>query len=235
MGIRILQKLNKYINVMKTYFVKKNGVLVYAGMHKGSGFSSIFRKYEVCYGFEADPELYEQLKIKFGKYPQVKIFNVAVGNYDGEIEFNISSNDGASSSIGNFSQSWENHKSGEIKMIKKIKVPCINLYSFLQKHNIEHIEDYVSDIQGFDLEALKTLKPLIDEKRIKNITSEVTKDSFRNIYDDLPDNSESSFNLFLGDKYKCVAKGWGILTDGQFNEVPDEWWEMDCKWRVVKE
>ncbi len=117
-------------------------------------------------------------------------------------------------------------------MNKTIKVPCINLCNFLQKQNVDYVEYYVSDIQGFDLEALKTLKSYIDKRRIKNITCEVTKNSHQKIYGDLPDNSKNGFDLLLGENYECVASGWGILADGKFDEVPGEWLEMDCKWRV---
>lgn len=224
---KIMQKAKKVFSIVKTTLSKKKGVLLYVGLHRGTSFLSIFRKYEVCYAFEANPELYAECKKKFSKYPRVKIFNVAVANYDGEIEFNISSNEGASSSIGNFSENF----SSDLKMIKKIKVPCVNLYHFLQQHKIDLIEDYISDIQGFDLEALKTLKPYIDKKKIKNITCEVIKNINKSTYN-LPDNSEKGFNLLLNDNYECVAKGYGVLKDGEFNDVPEEWWEMDCKWKA---
>ncbi|MDC9727545.1 MAG: hypothetical protein PSN35_06900 [Candidatus Thioglobus sp.] len=136
------------------------------------------------------------------------------------------------SSIGKFSKNWEDGRSDKIEMIRVIKVPCINLYNFLQQHNIDLIEDYISDIQGFDLQVLKTLKPYIDKKKIKNITCEVLKNKNTAIYSNLPNNSEEGFNLLLNDNYECVAKGAGILIDGDFSGVPDEWWEMDCKWRV---
>ena len=230
-----INDIKRYMKKTEGNIIKKakKGVLIYVGMHLGGGFSSIFEKYKICYGFEANPELYAKLKIKFGTNPRVKLFNVAVTDYDGEIEFNISNYDGASS-IGNFSEDWEGYKFDNIKMIKTIKVPCINLYNFLQQHNIDLIEDYISDIQGFDLGVLKTLKPYIDEKKIKHITCEVAKDKYGNTYTGIPDNSENGFNVLLKDNYECVAKGFGILTDGEFDDVPDICWEMDYKWRVKK-
>ena len=79
---------------------------------------------------------------------------------------------------------------------------------------------------------LKTLKPLIETGKIATITCEVAKDQYSNIYKDLPDNSESGFNEFLNDNYECVAKGWGVIGDGDFSGVPETWWEMDCKWKL---
>jgi FkbM family methyltransferase len=225
----ILRRLRSKI---KSIFSPRKGVLVYVGLHRGASFDAVFRAYEVCYGFEANPELYERLKKRFKRHSNVHIFNVAVTDEDGEIDFNISSNKGASSSVGQFKEDWENFKSGEVRMVKTIRIPSINLLKFLQARGVKHIESYVSDIQGMDLEVLKTLKPLIDNRQISDITCEVSKDKFGNIYKDVPENSESGFKQLLNENYECVARGWGVLDDGEFNEVPEGSWEMDCKWRL---
>jgi hypothetical protein len=117
-------------------------------------------------------------------------------------------------------------------MIKTIKVPCVNLLGFLRKLNIDYIDDYISDIQGLDLEVLKTLRPMIEARQIGSIKCEVTKDTYRNIYHDLPDNSESGFKKLLEDHYDLVAVGQGLLVDGKFDNIPEDAWEMDCKWSV---
>lgn len=226
-------------NIVKRFYTKirsiyspKRGLLVYVGLHKGVSFDAVFRTYELCYGFEANPELYEKLKIRFRKHSNVHIFNVAVTDQDGEVDFNISSNDGASSSVGQFKEDWANYQSGDVQMIKTIRIPSINLLNFLEQRGIKHIDSYISDIQGFDLEVLKTLKPLIDNRQISDITCEVSKDRYGNIYKDIPNNNESGFADLLNVNYDCIARGWGILSDGSFDEVPDDWWEMDCKWRL---
>ncbi len=222
--------------VQRTAFVykKKKGVLLYLGLHKGASFNLLFREYESCYGFEANPEIFKDLQKRFGKYPNVHLFNMAVAQYDGEIEFNISNNNGSSSSIGNFNENWGNYKSSQIKMIKTISVPCVNIASFCKKHNIDFIDTYVSDIQGMDFEVLKTMKPMIDERRIDTIICEVARNDKGNVYCDLPDNMEKEFEELLRDNYRLVAKGWGVLKDGQFEEIPDGAWEMDCKWRLKR-
>ncbi len=91
---------------------------------------------------------------------------------------------------------------------------------------------YLLKIQGMDLEVLKTLGPMIENRKIGRITSEIAKNEYGNVYKDLPDNSENGFNDFLGKNYECVAKGWGILKEGSFKEVPEEWWELDCMWKL---
>lgn len=211
---------------------RKKGVLVYIGADPQGEFNIVYPGYKSCYCFEANPERYEILKRKFSRFENVKIFNYAVSDYDGEIEFNISSNDnGDSSSIGNFNKEWlKTQEPDEIRMNRRIKIPCINLLNFCRENNIDYIDDYISDIQGMDLQVLKTLRPMIENKRIGSIVCEVTKDEYGNIYEDLPDNSESGFHELLNDHYELVAKGLGILVDDKFDAIPEERWEMDCKW-----
>ena len=117
-------------------------------------------------------------------------------------------------------------------MIKSITVPCINLNNFCKQNNIFFIDNYFSDIQGMDLEVLKTMKPMIDKKLIGTITCEVTKNNKRNIYSDLPDNSENGFAKLLDSNYFLIAKGWGALKDYTFDYIPESDWEMDCKWKL---
>jgi len=229
MGLTRLKRIVRIRTLEVLYLLrikKRKGILVYLGLHKGVSFSHIFQRYEVGYGIEANPEFVAKLQKNYKRYPNVHIYNVAVAKEKGEIEFNISSNNGDSSSIGNFDKNWFNK---HIKMVDKIKIPSINLLDFFADKGIEYIDEYISDIQGMDLEVLKTLSPMINQRKIGRITSEVAKNKYGNVYKDLPDNSEDGFNNYLANNYECIAKGWGKLKDGTFNEVPEHWWEMDCR------
>jgi hypothetical protein len=64
------------------------------------------------------------------------------------------------------------------------------------------------------------------------VKCEVALDAYGNVYKDLPDNSESGFAELLGERYRLVARGYGLLGDGQFDRIPEKAWEMDCKWRL---
>lgn len=221
----------KYYLVLLLYLVglkKRKGTLLYLGVHKGKHFSKIFFKYAKCYGFEANPNLVKNLPKTIKWYPNVYIINRVVSDEVGEIKFHISNNEGASSSIGTFKKEWIN----EVKMVDTISVKSINLLNFLNDQKIDFIDDYISDIQGFDLCVLKTIKPFIDEKRVRTITCETAKDEYENVYENAPDNSFSAFERFLKKNYECVSKGYGTLQDGTFNEVPESWWEFDAKWRL---
>jgi FkbM family methyltransferase len=212
---------------MHNFFKKEYNVLIYLGLHKGDGFDELMPSHRICYGFEANPELYKQLKKKYRFYKNIHIIHAAVTDYNGKIKFNISSNNGASSSIGEFKTGWND----SIRMVQSIEVPAIRLSDFLDERNVDFIDTYCSDIQGNDLTVLKTLSSWIKRKKIGNITCETSKDTRQNIYE-LGDNSESGFKALLDENYFLAAKGWGILQDGEFLDVDKDWWEMDCKWKL---
>jgi FkbM family methyltransferase len=234
-GLKNPKKVWRYfIFILYYIFRKKRGALFIIGLESGGVFRWMYRGYEKCYCFEANPERFKKLQKKYSKYEHINLFNVAIAQYDGEITFNISSNNnGASSSIGSFKKEWQQqYQKQKIEMVKSITVPCLNLYNFCIKNNIGFIDDYVSDIQGMDLEVLKTMKPMIDNNMIDTISCEVTKNDRQNIYYDLPDNSENGFASLLSDNYDLIAKGWGILKNNKIDKIPDDVWEMDCRWRV---
>ena len=73
---------------------------------------------------------------------------------------------------------------------------------------------------------------MIKNEMIKTITCEVTKNEKRNIYHNLPDNSERGFQNLLKENYKLVAKGSGILLENKFNPISKDTWEFDCRWNL---
>lgn len=218
----------KIFGAFKHNFLKKDKcILVYIGLFQGSSFGSLINSYKICYGFEANPELFEILKRKYKYYKNIHIIHAAVTDYNGVIKFNISDNNGASSSIGTFKDEYP----GNIKMINSIEVPAIRLSDFFKDENIDFIDAYCSDIQGNDLNVLKTLSTFIKNKKIGSISCETSKDKYVNIYN-LGDNSESGFMELLGENYYLAAKGWENLEDGKYFDVNEDWWEMDCKWKL---
>lgn len=222
---------------------KTKQVLVYCGANRGTSLGMIFNNYQQCYAFEADPNLFALLKNNYKYCKQVHIYNYAVTDYDGEIEFNVCERSKDVSSIGKLSNTA--HKtitdnSGD-PLSQTIIAKCIHLGNFLTANGVTEIDDYISDIQGFDLHVLTTLKPLITASRIKSVQSEVSAKN--NLYKDNPVNSETGFNELLGDKYKLVARvaagiqkaesNWsGLIADGTFNEIPPECWDYDCRWEL---
>ena len=216
---------------------RKKRTLIYLGMNEGKGFDFIFMDYNQCYGFEANPEIAQFLKKKYKFCKNVEIIHGALTDKtESYITFNISNNSSYSSSIGEFKEEWLDMRkkvhNQEIKISSQVKVPSINLNHFLKERNIDFIDTYISDIEGMDLQVLKTIKSYIDKKKIENITCEVNKDKYGNLHKNLPDNTEQGFHNLLDKNYELIAKGEGILESGKFEENSIEDWTIDCMWKV---
>lgn len=209
---------------------KEKKILVYCGLNRGWGFEKMFQEYHLCYGFEADPVLYEYCVKKFKRFKNVQIIHGALNTFDGEVTFHISSNYPASSSLSSQMDS-DYPKVDSIKYVSQVTVPSINLQEFCIRNNIDHITSYVSDIEGMDLEVLKTMKKYVNERRIDKIQCEV---SVRQVHTDLAPNALDDFNKFLSPTYELAGTGWGTCKTGKFYDIPEEYWNMDCLWTLRK-
>jgi len=208
--------------------------LIYAGAHHGNSLANFINQYDKIYAFEANPYFCKILKQRFVNNPNVVIINAAVcEKHNDFIVFNISKNNGDSSSI--LEPNQENELFSSIETLEKITVPTINLFNFCKENNISKINTYISDLQGYDFIVLKTLKPLIDLQMIEVIQCEVEKNEKPTIYknsNENDQNKEKNFDEFLEEKYIKVAKGWGALKEGNFEEVPENWSEQDIQWKL---
>jgi hypothetical protein len=83
---------------------------------------------------------------------------------------------------------------------------ALRLDDFLSARGIAFVDTYVSDIQGMDLQVLKSLESFIRNRQIGTLVCETTKDAFGNIYRDLPDSSETGFKQLPQDNYVLSAR-----------------------------
>jgi FkbM family methyltransferase len=203
--------------------------LVYVGVHKGEGLRKITKRYDRRILIEANAAIAEQLR-QTVSHTNAEVYSFAAGSYDGVSVLNISDNDGQSSSIGTFKTAWPVSK--RVSMVSKQVVNTKHLGTFLASIGVYEIDDYISDIQGMDLCALRTLAHYIAARKIGTIQCEVTKDRYANIYDGLPENRRSNFDGLLSGEYEMCATGSGILEQDEYAEVPEGDWEYDCKWRL---
>ena len=202
--------------------------LLYLGAHQGEGLSRLVTSFERVIAFEANPEHCDVLASRFST---IQLVRAAVCEHDGEVAFNVSSNGGASSSLGSFDETWLAPRTDGIRMTRTMTVPGVNLLRFCRDNGVDGIDFYVSDLQGMDLTVLRTMEPLLREGRIELIQCETTNDGQHNIYKDLPSNELGEFQRLLEPHgYSMVGKGWGALQKGVFSDVPEDWWEFDSLW-----
>ncbi len=226
MRLRLLHKINPNLHKVLSFyyhlyiprfvfqlFNKPSGILVYVGVNTGESLVKIFYRYKKVYAFEANPVLADLLTKRFSVNTKtsVSIINCAVGEKDGLLDFNIydKTNNFANSSLAKLDKRSE---------IKKIQVRTINLRNFLISNEINFIEHYISDIEGFDLTVLTTLKEYIDQRKIGKIQCEVVVDGIENPYLNI-ENYEGLFDKLLDQKYEKVASGWGNLEAGSHAQI----------------
>ena len=183
--------------------------LVYLGANQGSSLLSLYDKFDVVYAFEPNPDVFEELSRRFGKFQHVHLMNFACGEKEGEATFYIAPNK-VSSSL-------------------EIKVNVVNLNTFLKDHEVKHIDLYYSDIQGADLNVLRTIKSYIDDKKIGELFIETHRDGVV-LYEGL-DNQLSGFKEILSDNYEWVhASCDGTIVSP--DNIPADELEWDCYWKV---
>ena len=226
--------LNKTLLSLRRFFAGIKGrkkLLIYVGVNHGSSLMTLLHRYDKIYAFEAEPRLAAAAAQKFKRLPHVHIIHAAVTDHDGEINFFVNETD-ATSSLSKLKEDATLRFNANMKY-QTITVPAVNLMNFCKNRNIEFIDDYISDIQGHDLQVLKTMQLFITEKRMGTIQCEVYPDGGSSAYANISDNSFSSFKQLLEPNFKLVAMDCDtVLKDGVIRNNP-EWTEFDCKWKRV--
>jgi FkbM family methyltransferase len=206
-------------------------VLVYCGVNHGHGFTSLINSgnWSKIYGFEANPYLCENLKKKYSSDTRVSIHNVVLSDkHDAETDFYIidpnKSGMDYSSGVTNtedFNPDYEKISGNKMNLKEVVRLKTINLYTFLCKEGITEVDQLLTDLEGSDLTVLKTLKPLIDSRKIKRIQCEVEPDHMPVKYKGL-DNKLRGFQNILQENYGLVWK----------DNVPDHYFHVDCRWEL---
>ena len=195
-------------------------VLVYVGANEGNSLSGMVHGYDRVFAFEPDPVTYQTLVSRLGNNIHVSLINSACGEEFGEAEFNILPCR-AASSMSVPAEDFLEHcrKEGvedNVRVAETITVPTINLCKYLQDQGVTHIDMYVSDIQGYDLTVLKTMKPFIEAGEIDRLQLETHGDN-QKCYVGLT-NDLSSFKELLSENYEIDYISLGRLNNRRVSE-----------------
>ena len=144
------------------------------GANNGASTEGYLQEKETyIYAFEPNPILFEDLQKKYENHPHYNIFQYAVADREGSMNFYLAgardteqpthhiegeSNWGCSSLLP-FSETvheaWPNRP--DFESFGAITVDVIRLDSFVKKHRIEQIDYLHIDAQGMDLRVIKSL------------------------------------------------------------------------------
>ena len=202
--------------------MKKPKVLVYCGIHECTTFKRLIRRFDICYGIEADPRLAAQAQERFAGDGHVHIVHAAVCEENGFVLFNLHNNR-AASSLGRVGEDYRRRTGNEIRAVETVRVPAINLYDLLVAQGIDFIDLYQSDIQGMDFVVLNTLYPLVADRRIRMIRCETELDAHAvPSYEGLPSNRQALFRELLQRDYRICAR----------QKVGPNWAYQDVTWKL---
>ena len=204
---------------------REKRVLVYCGINNMDNFRILRPHFDVCYGFDANPQKVETAKKAYKNDPDVHMVFGALTQRGGEtVDFHVTTGWDPSSTLGVFNPEFGHFKNGLLVPQTTIRVPTINLCDYCKQNDIGFIDLLILDLQGMDYSVLKTMEPFIREKRIAVIQAETEKDNSPPIHLSLPSNKLEDFKYLLSENYEIVK----IAPD----VVPEDWWEMDVTWQL---
>lgn len=215
------------------------GLIFDVGMHKGKDAEFYLKKGFDVIGIEANSQLVEEVRSRLGKYVangRLTICDIAVTDYDGEIDFYV--ND-AHNDWGTISKRFaaRNERLGTTNIVTKIK--CTSFHNILTRYGIPF---YLKiDIEGADTLCLKALYHFPD--RPKYISIEAGLTSMEEAFTELSllwNLGYSNFkivNQAMNKKVRCQNPSLeGLYVDYQFDgtssgpfgeEAPGKWQSID--------
>ena len=96
--------------------------LVYVGTNVGNSLWNMIQDYDKVYAFEADPEMFDELRRKFQQFEWITLVNAACTDSDGEVDLYVTPNR-VSTSLSDASKAEKD--GGCPPILKKIKVKSI--------------------------------------------------------------------------------------------------------------
>jgi FkbM family methyltransferase len=211
-----------YIDILKNYNIEFDYILELGPGwgHQSVEFAMNFPDTKI-YSFECNPDSIEEFK-KNVNSDNVELVEMAIWEYDGEIDFHPVKNGNIGASSVFLSTKEFSEKSEFLYQPEKIKVACIKLDTFIEKRNLQNKKGVIwMDLQGAELKALKGL-----EKNIKNIQSIWTEGEYKKIYEEqdliddiIPYLKKFDFELIFPKK-DVINKNRKILWFEDFCFIP---------------
>ena len=154
--------------------LSKRGV-VHVGAHQGEEVEQYLRLgFEKILLIEANPEAYQVLVAKFADDARIMMFNYAICDRDGIIDFHLhTSRSGSAEPASILRMKRFSEIVGTLHTRKTIQIPAITLDSLFERHGIRPA-DYNClniDIQGAEMLALKGATTLLES--MEAVISEV--------------------------------------------------------------
>jgi FkbM family methyltransferase len=206
--------------------------VIYCGFNTGRGYKKINNefKFDVCYGFEPISHIYKEASNTFKKDKRLELFQLALSDKAGKTDFFVYSSEASSSCKeldDKWIQYWKKRKGKLLEVTEKIEVTTVNLLTWLEERKIDDLLLLKTDLQGYDYMVLKTMKPMIDSKKIKFIECEVENNSLEYSSYKETSNKYEMFKTLLDDNYEQIE---GPKTQKEWNKLNTT--HYDIRWKL---
>jgi FkbM family methyltransferase len=200
------------LQIVRNRWIKESETILDVGANRGQWLAKVvdISEEKKIVALEPIKEIFQQLKCNFMNHKNIIVLNYAVGRKSGSRDIYVASNQGMSSS---FLEIAKFHKLGAptVGTVKTQSVEVRDLSSIIRDFNLRNTYLKI-DVQGFELEVLKSIKSS-DWSKIKFIEVEVN----------LVENYESSslieevicFLRTRGFNPFRIEPGFGVKNFGQ--------------------
>ena len=147
------------VNALREKIILNSEGVLHLGAHEGQEAAYYFKLGVKVIWIEALPEKHKILLHNISKFSNQKSILALLGSKKGLIKFNVSSNDGQSSSIYNFG---DDVQFKDLHMANHKFLTMKRLDSLLSEKTIVKYTHWVVDVQGAELEVLKGAGKLLD-------------------------------------------------------------------------
>lgn len=223
-GFKLVKKSTTDYNDLDemTKVLTKNSepVIFDVGANKGQSikrYKKLFKN-SIIHSFEPNIDEINNLKKEYNNKKEIFLNNYAVGEKEGNLEFNINAASGHSSFYDLIpNTTWIKKRSRTIKIesqdytIKKVSADIITLDNYAEKNKIKSIDILKIDTQGYEDKVLEGARNLLKNNKIKLIQvelifSEIYKKSLQ-IYDIEKTLGPNGYKLF------SISNGGSLISN----------------------
>jgi len=214
--------------ILKNYsrIIKPSSTVIDIGAQTGnmSVAYSLFAKQ--VFSFEPNPATYEVLEKNSTVNPNIKPYNYAISDEEGELEFHYSDPGFCNGGFATRTQ----HGVGVTGHVIPIDVYAINLVKFFDEEKIDtgDISLIKIDAEGHDKDILKTLKPLIDKHKpylISEIYNGLSKEETQELIDII---HSYGYKVYDEEVNKCNLDNLGLEIKSSNDIKPGSGHNLFC-------
>jgi len=178
LGYRILPLNTPLQNAFKAqeYLLGPSPVTIFdVGAHQGETsllYNKTFKSPSI-YSFEPFPPSFEILKSSVKSFPNIKVFNTAISNFSGQVDFHVNKSSATNSILPTSGDGKKNWGENLLETVETIKINSVTIDDFVEKFKIKAIDILKIDTQGTEYEVVEGAGKTTEQNKIRLIYLEI--------------------------------------------------------------